>query len=99
MKTFISVEDFLSLSKGDKLCGHGETFEIKTANCGGPGKYPTHFTSREMNGGKQGDFIFHDGENIRYLCPDDKESDGCIVGSLIDDGNCRIIKKDLLVKK
>ena len=35
MKAFISVEEFLSLSKGDKLCGHGETFEIETANCGG----------------------------------------------------------------
>lgn len=93
MSAFIKKEEFTSLTKGDKMYGHGRTFTIKLANCGGPGKYPTHLVTTEMNGGEDSDFIFHDGENIKYSCSENKERDGAIVGELIDDGNCRIITK------
>jgi hypothetical protein len=92
MSTFISQEDFKSLCKTQKLYGHGRMFEIELANCGGPNRHPTHLVSTEMNGAKEFDYIFHDGENIRYFSEKNKELDGSLVGDLIDDGNCRVIK-------
>lgn len=93
MSTFLNQEEFKTLSKGDKLCGHGSIFEIETANCGGPGKHPTHLVSTKMNGGKEYDYIFHDGENIKYSSTENKELDGAMVSELIDDGNCRVVKR------
>ncbi len=93
MSTFLNQEEFKTLSEGDKLCGHGSIFEIETANCGEPGKYPTHRVSTEMNGGKEYDYIFHDGENIKYSSTENKELDGSLVSELIDDGSCRVIKR------
>lgn len=93
MGTFINQQDFSSLKQGDKLYGHGRIFQIELANCGGPGKYPTHQVSTDGNGGKDYDYIFHDGENIKYSCEDNKERDGALVGELIDDGNCRVITR------
>ena len=93
MSTFIDQEEFKLLANGDKLYGHGRMFEIETANCGEPGKHPTHRVSTEVNGAKEYDYIFHDGQDIKYSSTEDKDLDGALVSELIDDGNCRVIKR------
>lgn len=98
MGTFINKEDFSSLANGDKLYGHGSTFEIEVANCGEQCKYPTHLISTEINGRKEHNYIFHDGQDIRYSSTEDSGSNGAIVGELIDDGTCRIIQKSKPVR-
>lgn len=93
MSTFITQECFSSLIKGDKLYGHGSVFEIELANCGGPGKHPTHMVFTEMNGGKELNYIFHNGKDILYRSKDNKDLDGSLVGELVDDGTCRVITR------
>lgn len=76
----ISLETFKSLKKGEKIQGfwnNGWTVEL--ANCGGPGKFPTHLLRSPQD---ELEYVFHDGEYMRF-CRGDKEFDGARVGDFI----------------
>ena len=62
----------------------GILYTIEVANCGGPGKYPTHLVKVTSPYSKNEEqyHIFHDGDHIRHLDTNDKELDNCIVGDL-----------------
>jgi hypothetical protein len=85
MAALIDQQKFEQLQKGSVLKAKSEIiYTVALANCGGPGKYPTHMMNVTSPHSQNEDTceIFHDGEHIRYLDPNDKELDNCIVGDL-----------------
>ncbi|MFA5773150.1 MAG: hypothetical protein WC908_00560 [Candidatus Paceibacterota bacterium] len=61
----ISQTEFQKLQEGSELRDkYGKTWKVVTANCGGPGKYPTHFLESPSS---YTEYIFHDGEHMRFL--------------------------------
>lgn len=84
MKKFekMSQKDFEQLKIGSNINnGPTATFTVLVANCGGPGKYPTHLI-KESWGSQNEYYIFHDGEHIRIKDDENKERDGAILGAL-----------------
>jgi len=76
----ISLETFKSLEQGDKIKDiWSKEWAVDLADCGGPGKFPTHLLRSPQD---ELEYIFHDGEDMRF-CRDDEEFDGARVGDFI----------------
>ncbi len=83
MVALITQEQFKELKSGSKIgTPKKREFVVIVANCGGPGKYPTHHVASQVNSMMEDYYIFHDGENIRFKDTVVPENDGAIVGEL-----------------
>lgn len=77
----ISLETFKSLEQGEKIKDvWNKEWTVDLASCGGPGKFPTHFLRSPQD---ELEYVFHDGEYMRFCREEDKELDGAKVGDFI----------------
>lgn len=75
----ISQEIFMSLKKDSEILDkHSNAWTIEVADCGGPGKYPTHLFKCSSN--DEVCYIFHDGNDMRILDEKNKKYDGAVCG-------------------
>jgi hypothetical protein len=79
MASIINEQNFKSLKIGSKMRDReGKIWTVSVANCGGPGKYPTHFVVDYRN---MSHYVFHDGTHMRFLDDENKNHDGAICGA------------------
>lgn len=77
----IDLKDFKGLKKDSEIQDkNNKIWTVLVANCGGPGKYPTHLLSRPVNSINVQDYVFHNGTHMRFLDDTNKEDAGAICG-------------------